>query len=215
MEDILLESYYRMISDYGNIFRSYYPAHNSTGFMERNLTFYFCKALIDRLSDGSPMKQPFAWMEPPLPDKNQHMDAFVYSPHAGQETAFFIEAKRFSDVTQKLQEVKDDIGRILNPKNRNHILGTQETPLPCKRQYLVYLADVWIMDGEKEKFPEKWSGNYDGDDENSFVRMVKQMREEVEVKGPCRGVAERLNAEGWVSECLNNYCLLFGFCRID
>jgi hypothetical protein len=34
-----------------NIFNQYYPAHNSTGFTERNLTCNFAEALLAELGD--------------------------------------------------------------------------------------------------------------------------------------------------------------------
>ena len=42
MEAELSAAFHMMVISYQEIFRSYYPAHGSTGFTEQNLTVNYC-----------------------------------------------------------------------------------------------------------------------------------------------------------------------------
>ena len=63
----VIDKYYDF---YYKIFDSIYPAHNSTGFTERNQTVNFSKA-IESLYDDV-----ISWFEYPVGD-NKHIDAII------------------------------------------------------------------------------------------------------------------------------------------
>ena len=72
-----------MKSKYSTIFQQYYPAHDSTGFTERNLSVNFVEALLENLQ----VKDAFAWYEAPLPGKHEHIDAVLFDPSS--KSVFF------------------------------------------------------------------------------------------------------------------------------
>ena len=148
---------------YQNIFNQYYPAHNSTGFTERNLSCNFSEALLAELKDET----AFVWYEAPLPitekGKCQHIDAVVFSSKTN--SVFFIESKRLGDKpTGKIEDVLEDINRLLDTKevfdikskkkdkkftNRGYILEEWYYNNKLENQYVICLMDFWV---EKENY---------------------------------------------------------------
>jgi hypothetical protein len=144
---------------YDKIFKQYYPAHDSTGFTERNLTCNYAEALIQTLND----ENAFVWYEAPLPRqgenkmKCQHIDAVVFSEK--YNSVFFIEAKRLGDrPTNKIQAVIKDLNRLLpingaegfeDSENRKHILkewGWKDKSdyMGDFNQYVICISDFWL-----------------------------------------------------------------------
>lgn len=134
---------------YCKILNSYYPAHNSTGFTERNLTNNFANSLELALT-GS----PFTWFEAPLSATDKkHLDAIVFHPQS--KTSFLIEAKRLSNTVQKINEIKKDIERM---KSNDHH-STLERGLrgvSVENRYAIVLADVWLESDSKVDAYNSW-----------------------------------------------------------
>ncbi|NEW81271.1 MAG: hypothetical protein GZ094_02745 [Mariniphaga sp.] len=144
---------------YDNIFEQYYPAHNSTGFTERNLTCHFAEALVIDLND----KAAFIWYEAPLPrpekGKCPHIDAVVFSKT--RNAVFFIEAKRLGDKPKgKIKAVAKDLKRLYSNEkvidfkkenefnNRDFILQKWHSKDITQsnqkvQQYVICIMDFW------------------------------------------------------------------------
>ncbi|WP_225776451.1 hypothetical protein [Pseudomonas sp. Marseille-Q5115] len=124
----------------------FYPAHNTNGFNERNLTYQFAKAFENR-------KNSCAFMEVPFFNKKRevfshHIDALVFD----KRIALFIESKRLFS-PDKVSEIKADFERM----NEANLLPVLEKL--CLRQnpnripYRLILAETW-----KEKVTDWWMG---------------------------------------------------------
>ena len=134
---------------YGEIYRDIltkiYPAKNSTGFPERNLTVNFSKA-YERVSEQR--KQiSFTWFEFQFGELNNlHIDAVVINETLNE--MYVIESKRFSNPTSKIKEIGEDIERIhlfINELIKENTEGTVRIDMnKIKKCYGVILADVWL-----------------------------------------------------------------------
>jgi hypothetical protein len=205
--------------DYKKVFASYYPSHGRTGFTERNLTFYYCKNLLDALRQTEPegSERSFAWMEAPL-EKGEHIDAVVFSP--SRDSVFFIEAKRMSNPRQKIEEIESDIERLLKPDNRNHIADDKR----WTNQYILYLADVWLESNEKCGIPFWWTGKAclpgmqgrSSDAPDHGVTFPMQVSEKHGLDWPLENqFIWRFQEAQLAHSCLTKYCIMFGFCKIS
>ncbi|MGN4997524.1 hypothetical protein [Aeromonas sp. 61P] len=142
--DLLIK---HMRERYAHIFTSYYPAHGSTGFTERNLTNNFVSAM-ERVYPGT----CFSWFEAPIcTTDNKHLDAVVFT----ETDVFFIEAKRFTAPQSKTHSVRSDLERMQSTESQKLI--EQGLLKPIKRQrYAVVLADVWTETKGKREIFETW-----------------------------------------------------------
>ncbi len=156
MESILNETFDRMLNEYELIFNNYYPAHNSTGFMEANQVHLFLKSLTSIKSDA------FSWLEAPLKKVNKsypHIDGVVFIPSTS--SVVFIEAKRINNPNQKVEEIYRDIDRLLIDDNRLHIID--KAKFKIEHHYIVYLADVWLETKRKRSIPFWWTSEVTAD----------------------------------------------------
>lgn len=127
------------------IFNSLYPAKNSTGFTERNLSVNFAKAYESRNPDA------ITWYEFQFGEKNNlHYDAIIINP--ARKELLLIESKRFSNLFKKVHEVKDDIDRI-NQSVCAYIpdFSSRIDDFSDYTVYGVILADVWTETKNKTK----------------------------------------------------------------
>jgi hypothetical protein len=136
IESALMSAFDHTLHKYTKILSSYYPAHGSTGFTERNLTNNFVSGLEQALGEDA-----FAWFEAPLnPKEKLHLDAIVFDP--ATKSCFLIEAKRFSNINKKITETMHDLQRMLHDAHHATLeLGLSN--LRIERRYAVVLADVW------------------------------------------------------------------------
>ena len=131
----------------------FWPAYNSNGFAERNITFQFAHAFANRPCSC-------AFMEVPLFNKesnnyNLHIDAYVFD----REIGIFIESKRLYNAENAVA-ILNDIHRM-NTTNLNGILDElHQNKLP-NFIYALVLAESWSnsinqwwVNGESEKI--KW-----------------------------------------------------------
>lgn len=140
-------------NQYKRILYYYYPAHESTGFTERNLSVNFARAVESTSSNA------FTWYEVPLDRKVEHYDAMVVNVEAKE--IYIIESKRFSVPLQKLREVGEDIQRITDKKNLAMV--RKELKLPDYQNYTVYgviVADIWLEAKSKEKIYQHWNNTF-------------------------------------------------------
>ena len=168
-----MKSIFKFYGDeYRNILELMYPAKNSTGFPERNLSVNFSRAYEKMVQSQS--QRCCAWYEFQFGDKNNlHVDAIILNPDAGE--LLIIESKRFSNPPKKIEEVKEDITRI--PQLINELKQENRINMSIvNKSYGVILADVWdetctkkdILDSYKvgmkdcnsiESFAKKYLGN--------------------------------------------------------
>lgn len=129
---------------YSKIFRFLYPAKNSTGFPERNLSVNFIKGYEKaRCLTG---EEIISWYEFQFGNRNNfHVDAVLWNTTLGE--LYLIESKRFNNPSVKIPEIHADIERI-------HALAKElrseyQTPMQrisldsISKIYGVILADAW------------------------------------------------------------------------
>ncbi len=142
MTKILVFSEYG--KQYSTILDSMYPAKNSTGFPERNLSVNFSRA-YERIA-ASREEQALTWFEFQFGDDNNlHVDAVILNSIAHE--MIVIEAKRYNNPIAKMKEVGKDIDRIfdfvkeLRLENQSGIKRIDVSNI--KRVYGLILADIW------------------------------------------------------------------------
>ena len=140
------------------VFQDLYPAKNSTGFSERNLSVNFSKAVEETFPSA------VSWFEYQFGDNNNlHYDAIVIIPEI--KVVYVIESKRFSSPKVKTNEVKSDMIRI----NAISTVYNEELAGRIKdfAEYSVcgvVLADVWTETKKKKAIKESF-------DNHSFVNI--------------------------------------------
>ena len=83
--------------NYEKIFDVFYPAKNSTGFTERNLSVNFCKAY------ETVFPESISWFEFQFGENNNlHYDALIINPKL--KVILLIESKRFSNPSKNLKK---------------------------------------------------------------------------------------------------------------
>lgn len=133
---------------YNEIFAEIYPAKNSTGFQERNLSVNFSKAYETVAAKQG--RKVVTWFEFQFGAKNnKHIDAIILDKEA--KALLLIEAKRYSVPARKIPSVGRDIERIkelleeLSRERPSRIYISEYEHI-----YGLILADVWLQ-GEKKK----------------------------------------------------------------
>ncbi len=139
---------------YEKVFKVMYPAKNSTGFTERNLSVNFSKAVEELFPTAC------SWFEYRFGEKNNlHYDAVIVVPET--KTIYLVESKRFSSIKAKITG-KKGIG--------NDMLRINSASTECKSEFIgritgfdgytvlgVILADVWTgTRGEKRQIKESF-----------------------------------------------------------
>lgn len=128
---------------YTNIFKHLYPAKNSTGFPERNLSVNFSKAYEKVATTKN--QNAISWFEFQFGKKNDlHLDAIVMNTSSNE--LILVESKRFNSGKKKIRQVGEDIDRIyscikeLKKASQNSRIDLKNK---YKKVYGVVLADVW------------------------------------------------------------------------
>lgn len=126
-------------NQYEKILSHIYPAKNSTGFPERNLSVNFVRA-YEKVAEASG-QECVSWFEMQFGENNTyHVDAVILN--LTTQELLVIEAKRFNNPRSKIREIREDIDRIyqfvaeLKSQDRLDMGGV-------KRCYGFILADVW------------------------------------------------------------------------
>lgn len=149
MDNILKNSIEKYEKQYRKIFKIFYPALGSDGFVERNQTNNFANSLLNSLADDN----AFAWFEMSLEKdeterKRGHIDTVVFSPF--YKSVFYIEAKRLStyygNYKKREDSINSDFERILSEPKRDSILNRKD--FEVKNEYLICLADFWKSNNE-------------------------------------------------------------------
>lgn len=161
MKEIINNVFLDTIKSYEKILSNYYPAHNSNGFTERNLTFNFSHNYLLKNNEA------IIWQECPLKE-GKHFDTLIIDDQ--KKTIIVIEAKRLQS-ENKLNQVKADYERIIEHFG--------EINLDEKRQsyskYGLLLVDIWISiknekNDKRNKLLERL--NFELKAGNSFERNV-------------------------------------------
>lgn len=131
---------------YSRILDSYYPAFETTGFTERNLTFNFCH---EALCQNENM---IVWQEVPLSDKEQHLDSIIFDDV--NKSIYIVEAKRLG-AEGAISSIKNDMERLEDlSKQWTKIRGVDDCYVPERKnykKYFVILVDLWAPHGSTEE----------------------------------------------------------------
>lgn len=152
---------------YKKILGSFYPAKNSTGFPERNLSVNLSKA-YEKVAETKGQKS-ISWFELQFGERNNsHVDAVIINLSTNE--LLIVEAKRFSNPALKMKEILKDIERIhslvAELKTEKRIKMDE-----IKRCYGVVLADVWTETDIKKQILESYKiGQRNPQDEGSFIK---------------------------------------------
>jgi len=137
-----------MHSRYSTILSQYYPAHNSTGFTERNLTNNFVFALENSLG-----KECISWFEAPIcKDSSKHIDAVIFFDNV----TILLEAKRFTSPNSKVKSVISDLDRMHLVKSIEVLEDGLATKSKERKRYSIVLADVWTETEAKMSVYAYW-----------------------------------------------------------
>lgn len=153
---MLEEVFKNFEKEYQNIFSSFYPSLESTGFQERNLSVNFSKAY----EKAYPNDNVFSWFE--LQFRNEkdepvnHFDCLIVN--ITKKEIYFVEAKRFKSAKRQEDRCKKDIERI------EKYINDPEGFLDDKRfvdflsfkKYGLILADVWQESPGKTRIYERF-----------------------------------------------------------
>jgi len=167
---IAKDSFEKWAYEYTDLLGYFYPAREHAGFTERNLTYHFCKN-FEQAYQSKNSGKCFSWMEYPLEKyksenserwRHPHIDAVIFIFEEKSTSAIYVEAKRITEnnYDQKYKSILSDIQRIKEKKNRNHILDKKyffdPVNLNFVKEYICYLADVWIGNKEKSLSVPPW-----------------------------------------------------------
>jgi len=144
--NIIREIFNETVEDYKRFLESYYPAHGSNGFTERNLTFNFCHQYLS-FREKQNEKDIIVWQEVPIanpefPKRNNHFDSLIIDN--GINTIFYIESKRIRS-TNHHKSLLDDLSRM--QKCYKYIPEYEK--FQSYEKFAILLTDIWTL-SEKE-----------------------------------------------------------------
>lgn len=181
----------RIFEEYGKIYSDIlavmYPAKNSSGFPERNLSVNFAKA-CERVAVQNKSKV-YAWYEFQFGEKNnRNVDAVILNPKS--KDLLIVESKRYSHPAKKIKEVGKDIERVNRLYEElidENINGIERIKMKnCHHVYGVILADVWTETKTKEGILACYlEGERDSLSEYSFLNTYKS---ELGLQKPLQGL---------------------------
>lgn len=146
--NLMKDTFVEMHCRYNKILSNYYPAHNSTGFTERNLTNNFVAAM-ERVNGSDCI----SWFEAPLTDDDGlHVDAVIFD--LASKTLFVIEAKRLKS-RSALGSLHNDIKRMHNELYISQ-LEKKISNIKIEKRYAIVLADVWTENNTKLDIFTNW-----------------------------------------------------------
>lgn len=164
-----------VFNEYGKIYQdilnSIYPAKNSTGFAERNLSVNFSKAYEKRAVLNG--QEAISWFEFQFGEKNNlHVDAVLLNKNTKEMC--IVESKRFSNPFPKMKEIGKDIQRILDFITELKVENSKGTIRidisSVKKCYGVILADVWRETAVKKEILQSYKeGMENPDSEEAFL----------------------------------------------
>ena len=149
----MIESVFEAYGEiYRNILNNIYPAKNSTGFPERNLSVNFTKAYEAFAAQKG--QNAFSWFEFQFGNSNNlHVDAVLINKTTHE--LYVIESKRFSNPMPKMREIGEDIDRVyslVEELRQENLQDKFRIKLDdFEHKYGVILADVWTETPLKEE----------------------------------------------------------------
>lgn len=148
---------------YEHILERIYPAKNSTGFPERNLSVNFSKA-YERIANAN-NEDAYSWFEFQFGERNNlHVDAIILNDTTHE--LIIVESKRYSNTEKKIREVGEDIDRIY--EFSEEIRKEDRIPLyENEHIYGVILADLWKETNTKEQVLQAY-------DEKNFLKKYSE-----------------------------------------
>jgi len=161
---------------YANLLEKIYPAKNSTGFAERNLSVNFAKA-YEKMAEGN-NQEIYTWYEFQFGEKNNlHVDAVIINETAKE--LLIIESKRYNNPQEKIKEVGKDIYRIqelVDELKRENTEGIYRIKLnQMERCRGIILADVWAETDAKREILEAYTKGIENHrDSGAFLKKYER-----------------------------------------
>ena len=158
---------------YSKIFRFLYPAKNSTGFPERNLSVNFIKGYEKARCLTS--EEIISWYEFQFGNRNNfHVDAVLWNITLGE--LYLIESKRFNNPSVKIHEIQVDIKRIhalVKELQSEYHTPKQRISLDSiSKVYGIILADAWSESRTKIDIIKSYN-------EHSFANKYLQLEDSI------------------------------------
>ena len=152
LDSFLSQIFEEYKNNYSRIFSVVYPAKNSTGFPERNLSVNFAEAY--KMVADKQAQEAIVWYEAQFGEKNNnHLDALIVNPNAGE--IILIESKRYSNPATKMKEAGMDIERI--PQFLSELKEDKRIDIGRYHKfYGIILSDVWIETQGKESILDSY-----------------------------------------------------------
>lgn len=146
---MLEELFKNFEKEYQNIFSSFYPSLEGTGFQERNLSVNFAKAYEKTFQNDN----VFSWFELQFPnDKNKlinHFDCLI--ANISKKEIYFVEAKRYNSAKRQKERAKEDITRIEKFVENHFSVDPRFHEYRDFQLYGIILADVWQESHSKRR----------------------------------------------------------------
>lgn len=160
-------------NNYAEIFKTIYPAKNSTGFTERNLSVNFSRAYEKVISKSR--QTCITWYEFQFGiENNKHYDALIIN--TATKEILIIESKRYNDIPRKIKSVIKDIKRINNFSSE--IANENFCRIADFSEYKIYgiiLADIWTQNTSSPKQKLQIQEQYR---DNCFVNQNEYLKNE-------------------------------------
>jgi len=202
MDNLIIKAFQLYYKKYSNIFKIFYPATDSDGFVECNQTIHFCNALINIQKDIN----SFYWLEVSVPKtksnfKKGHIDAVLIYPD--NKTIYYIESKRLStyrnNFDNRVNSISSDFERILDIEVRNSIKKRIDTEI--HHEFIICLADFWISDDYEEIPNKKWIKDINNVNNENIIYLSKRIEKQKDIKYK-------------EEETILNYCLHLAYYKI-
>lgn len=141
---------------YETILKNLYPAKNSNGFCERNLSVNFSKAYEKKATENK--QTAISWFEFPF-GKKLHLDLIIMN--VTKKELILIESKKFNNPIKKFQEFGEDIDRIYSciEELKDEDNGRRIDMKKYMKKYGLLLADVWTENPLKESIYKAYNDN--------------------------------------------------------
>ena len=147
MKEIIDKVFLTTVKSYEKILSSYYPAHGSNGFTERNLTFNFCHQYLN-YREKQTEKNIIVWQEIPIanpeyPKRDNHFDSLIIDTDIN--TLFYIESKRIRS-TNHHQSLLDDLSRI----QKCYKFIPEYEKFQSYGKFAILLTDLWTLNSKED-----------------------------------------------------------------
>jgi hypothetical protein len=184
---MIKQTFFETCRRYEQMLKNYYPAFNSNGFPERNLTFNFCSSFLKIWMKASDKEDLIIWQEAPFihgenQDKKKHFDSLIIDDQNNE--LYLIEAKRLRSKGKKMS-IESDLNRLRS--EWKNIKFDREERKKYKK-YILILTDFWLPYGKRKSkvkndlinwFENQLGGQeYFDKDKKEILNVIRSTRNE-------------------------------------